>query len=522
MNATARYTPDKCEVWVPTQNGEGGVRGRCWRPPACRPTRCDVYKIMLGGGFGRRGAFQDYVTQAVLIAKQMPGTPVKLIWSREEDMLHGRYHPIMQCKLTGGLDARQQPRPACTCASRASRSWPRCCRRSSSSRRAATRSRSRAWSDTGEHSFGYTIPNLLIDHAMRNPHVPPGFWRGVNINQNAIFIECFMDELARGGRPGSARVPAQAHGEAPAAARACSTPWPSKIGWGKPAPQGLFRGLAQMKAFNSYVAAACRDLGQGRQQGEGPPHRRARPICGYAVNPAQIERQVAGSFVYGLSALFMQECTVKDGRIEQENFDTYNSMRIAQMPKVEIDHHADRRHVWGGIGEPTICVAAPAVLNAIFARDRQAHPLGAAEEPRDRAGVTEAVAAARRRLQAFIAACLHCAGLHGGECVLGRRRCDPGVADRRQGRLRARARDRRQPPGRPVPAVPQRPVSRGALPGRSRARTCAAPARADPRGRCGCASSMRRASTRTRSCRPTTEIERPDRVAPAFARQDRS
>ena len=140
-----------------------------------------------------------------------------------------------------------------------------------------------------------------------------------------------------------------------------------RIGWGKPAPQGIYRGLAHMKAFGSYVAAAAEI-----SVGAGDKIKVQRIVgatdTGYAVNPAQIDRQVAGSFVYGLSALFYQECTVKDGRIEQTNFDTYNSMRIAEMPKVElIVMPAGGSEPWGGMGEPTICVAAPAVLNAYFA-----------------------------------------------------------------------------------------------------------------------------------------------------------
>ena len=136
-----------------------------------------------------------------------------------------------------------------------------------------------------------------------------------------------------------------------------------RVGWDKPAPQGVFRGLAQMMAFNSYVAAAAEVSVTGGNKIK--VHRIvAATDPGYAVNPAQIERQIAGSFVYGLSALFYQECTVKDGRIEQENFDTYNSMRIAEMPKVESIILPTGGTTWGGIGEPTICVAAPAVLNA--------------------------------------------------------------------------------------------------------------------------------------------------------------
>jgi len=137
-----------------------------------------------------------------------------------------------------------------------------------------------------------------------------------------------------------------------------------RAGWGKPAPKGVHRGLAQMMAFNSYVAA-CAEISVAG----GNKVTIHRIVCatdpGHAVNPAQIERQIAGSFVYGLSALFDQECTVKDGRIEQANFDTYPSMRIAQMPKVE-SIIMPSGGFWGGVGEPTICVAAPAVLNAFF------------------------------------------------------------------------------------------------------------------------------------------------------------
>jgi isoquinoline 1-oxidoreductase beta subunit len=362
MNATARYTPERCEVWVPTQDGEASFAALL-AASGLPSDKCDVHKINLGGGFGRRGAFQDYVTQAVLIAKQMPGTPVKLLWSREEDMLHGHYHPVMQAKLVGGLDA-------------ANNLVGLHVRLSGQSILAAVRPQIveqqkgrdplsfQGLADTGEHAFGYSIPNLLVDHAMRNTHVPPGFWRGVNINQNAVFMECFMDELAQAAgqdelefrRKNMAGLPRNL-GVLNAVAE--------RIGWGKPAPAGVHRGLAQMKAFNSFVAAACEI--SVRDGNKVKVHRIvAATDPGYAVNPAQIERQVSGSFVYGLSALFMQECTVKDGAIQQTNFHDYPSMRIAQMPKVETIILATGGGVWGGIGEPTICVAAPAVLNAFY------------------------------------------------------------------------------------------------------------------------------------------------------------
>jgi isoquinoline 1-oxidoreductase beta subunit len=217
-----------------------------------------------------------------------------------------------------------------------------------------------------EHALGYTVPNLLIDHAMRNTHVPPGFWRGVNINQNCIFMECFMDELAQAVGQDELEFRRKLMSKHPrnlAVLNAAA----ERIGWDKPASQGVFRGLAQMKAFNSYVAAAA-EISVERNGNRIKIHRMvAATDPTYTVNPAQIDRQVAGSFVYGLSALFYQECTVKNGAIEQTNFDNYDSMRIAEMPKVEsIIMPSGGSEPWGGVGEPTICVAAPAVLNAYF------------------------------------------------------------------------------------------------------------------------------------------------------------
>ena len=360
MNATAKYTPERCEVWVPTQNGEAAFAATT-AASGLSADKCEVYKINLGGGFGRRGAFHDYVTQAVLIAKQIPGTPVKLLWSREEDMLHGRYHPVMQAKLTGGLDAsgnltglhvRLAGQSILTVV------FPQMLKDGMDFLTF------QGLHATGDFALGYSVPNLLIDHAMRNTHVPPGFWRGVNINQNAIFLECFMDELAHAaGQDALAfrRKLMANHPKHLAVLNAVA----DRAGWGKPAPQGVHRGLAQMMAFGSYVAACAEISISG-----GDKVKVQRIVCatdpGHAVNPAQIERQIAGSFVYGLSALFMEECTVKGGRMEQENFNTYDSMRIAQMPKVE-SIIMPSGGFWGGVGEPTICVAAPAVLNAFFA-----------------------------------------------------------------------------------------------------------------------------------------------------------
>ena len=360
MNATALYTADRCETWVPTQVAEQTLASVS-EASGLPIEKCEVHKLPLGGGFGRRTA-NDFVAQAIAIAKQIPGTPVKLIWTREEDMTHGRYHPITQAKMVGALDANNNLTGLhMRIAGQSILSFVNPQALQNGKDPFVFQGLNAAGP---EGQFGYTIPNLLIDHAMRNPHIPPHFWRGVNNNQNAIYLECFMDELAQaaGQDPLEFRRKLMAnHPKHLAVLNAVA----EKAGWGKPAPQGVHRGLAQHMGYGSYVAA-CAEVSVS-DKGAVKIHRIvAATDPGHAVNPAQIERQVCGSFVYGLSALFLQECTVKDGRIEQTNFDTYNSMRISDMPKVETII-IPSGGFWGGVGEPTIFVAAPAVLNAIAA-----------------------------------------------------------------------------------------------------------------------------------------------------------
>jgi isoquinoline 1-oxidoreductase beta subunit len=275
-------------------------------------------------------------------------------------MQHGTYHPITQCRLTAGLDDKGNLN---TLHVRISGQSILTALRPEALVNGMDPATFQGLNASGEAAFGYSVPNLLIEHAMRNPHVPPGFWRGVNVNQNAIYIESFMDELAKetGVDPLEFRRRLMAKnpkhlGVLNAVAE--------RIGWGTPAPAGQFRGIAQFMGYGSYVAAAAE---VSVNDNKVKVHRIvAATDPGYAVNPGQIERQVSGSFVYGLSALFLGECTVKGGAIEQTNFDTYDSMRIAQMPKVECIVMPSGGF-WGGVGEPTICVAPPAVLNAIFA-----------------------------------------------------------------------------------------------------------------------------------------------------------
>ena len=374
MNATAKITlsaagvPERCEVWTPTQNGEAALAATA-EASGLPITQCEVYKIHLGGGFGRRGA-TDWVRQAVEIAKALPGTPVKLIWTREEDMQHGFYHPVTQCKLKAGLDDK-------------GRLTALHMRISGQSILAGLFPQNMQNGKDpvvfqglilggAEGSLGYAIPNLLVDHAMRNPPIRPGFWRGVNLNHNAIYLECFIDEIAHATQQDPLALRRQLLAASPkhlAVLEAVA----KRAGWGQPAApvngQAVHRGLAQIMGFGSYVAA-CAEVSVSAD-GELTVHRIvAATDSGHAVNPQQIAAQVEGSFAYGLSAALYGECTVENGRIQQSNFHDYPAMRMADMPKVETIVMPSGGF-WGGVGEPTIAVAAPAVLNAIFAATGQ-------------------------------------------------------------------------------------------------------------------------------------------------------
>jgi isoquinoline 1-oxidoreductase beta subunit len=361
MNATALWTPERCEVWTPTQNGEAALAAAA-EAAGMPPKQCEVYKLHLGGGFGRRGAVHDWVHQAVLIAKHMPGTPVKLVWSREEDMLHGRYHPITQCKLTAAIDndgALDGLHMRISGQSIVAGIFPQNIK---DGRDPVVFQGLNAGGPEG--AFGYAVPNLTIDHAMRNPHVPPGFWRGVNLNQNAIYVECFIDEVAHAVNQDPLAFRRKLLAKSPrhlAVLEAVA----QRVGWDKPAPRGVHRGLAQVMGFGSYVAA-CAEVSVSDDGVLKVRRIVAATDPGHAVNPQQIEAQVEGSFAYGLSAALFGECTVKGGRIEQENFHSYPVLRMDQMPAVETIVMPSGGF-WGGVGEPTIAVAAPAVLNAIFA-----------------------------------------------------------------------------------------------------------------------------------------------------------
>ncbi len=357
MNCTAHFADGKVEIWVASQNGDASLAAAA-EAGGVPLSAVKVNKLHLGGGFGRRGQ-QDYTRQAVLLAKQIPGRPIKLIWSREEDMHHGFNRPITQAKMTAGLDANGNVTAL----------HARLSGQSILAYLAPARMTNGvdpvAFQGWNAEEFGYMgIPNLLIDHAIRNTHVPVGFWRGVNHNQNAIYMECFIDELAlaAGKDPLDFRRTLLAKSPKHLAVLNAAA---ERAGWGTPLPAGVYRGLCQNCGFGSYTAAVA-EVSVSKKGELRILRIVAATDPGYAVNPDQIAAQVEGSFVYGLSALLTSEITVEKGRAVQGNFDTYQVMRLAEMPKVETVL-VPSGGFWGGVGEPTIAVAAPAVLNAIFA-----------------------------------------------------------------------------------------------------------------------------------------------------------
>jgi len=297
----------------------------------------------------------------VRIARQLPGTPVKMMWTREEDMAQGRFHPVTQCRLRASLDGKGNLDALHMRISGQSIT--------AFVNPAVMTANGDPYIFQGlipnapEGNFAYRVPNLLIDHAMHNPHIRPGYWRGVNTNQNAIYSECFIDEVAHAAGKDPYEFRRSHMGGSPkhlAVLEAVA----ERSGWRKPPPKGVYRGIAQFMGFGSYTAAVAEvsvvngELRVLRIVAATDP--------GHVVNPQQVEAQVAGSFAYGLSAALFGECTVKDGRIEQHNFDTYNVLRLGGMPAVEVIVMPSGGF-WGGVGEPTIAVAAPAVLNAVFA-----------------------------------------------------------------------------------------------------------------------------------------------------------
>ncbi len=361
MNCTARVGSDRAECWVPTQNAEASLASLS-EESGLPLAQCEVYRLDLGGGFGRRGGTQDYVHQATAIAKQFPGVPVKLIWSREEDMTHDFFRPISQARGVAGFDATGKLVGVHLRVS--GQSINAFLNPSSVADGKDERQMQGYYEKAGDAQLGYDFPAFRLEYAMRNTHVPVGPWRGVNTNQNAVYMECFVDEMARAANADPLqfrRALMSKHPKHLAVLNAAA----EKAGWDTPLPVGVHRGLAQFMGYGSYSAAVAEVSVDA--QGKLKVHRMVLALnCGHAVNPQQIAAQVEGSVAFGLTATLYGECPVENGRMTSRNFDTYSILRLAGMPKIETVI-VPTFDFWGGVGEPTICVTAPAVLNALAA-----------------------------------------------------------------------------------------------------------------------------------------------------------
>ena len=313
-----------------------------------------IHKMHAGGGFGRRGPHQDYTKQAVKIAKALPGTPVRLQWSREEDMRQGRYRPVSLVKLRGGLDKDGN--------------WTGWQVKQSDQSIAITvyphfvkdgidQINTRVFRDNP-----YKVPNFTNEYVMREVHVPPGFWRAVAHTNNPFYRECFIDELAQaaGKDPYQFRRPLLEGTKDLAVLDAAA----KAIGWDKPLAKGMHRGIAVVDSYGSFTAAAV-ELSVGKDKAV-KVHRVAVAIdSGHVVHPDAVKAQIEGGVIWGLSAIMSEEITIENGAVKQGNFNDYPLARIAVAPEV-IPVLVPSGGFWGGVGEPPIGGVMPAMVNALF------------------------------------------------------------------------------------------------------------------------------------------------------------
>ena len=361
MNCVVKIGGGRAHAWVPTQNAEASIAALS-EASGLKLDQCDITTMDLGGGLGRRGGTQDFLHQGVAVAKQFPDTPIKLVWSREEDMTHDFYRPIAMAKMSAGLDEKGKLVALHGRISGQSiNAWlaPTAIKNNKDVRQL------QGWyEEPGDAQLGYTFPNLLTEYVMRNTHVPVGPWRGVNTNQNGIFMECFIEECARAGGRDSLefrREMMQNHPKHLAVLNAAA----EKGNWGQPLPPGVHRGIAQFMGYGSYSAATAEV--SVSPSGQVKVHRMVFALnSGHHVNPSQVKAQIEGSVVMALSSTFNEEITIENGAVKEQNYNTYLLGKMKDTPKVEcvlVPSH----DFWGGVGEPTICVVGPALLNAIAA-----------------------------------------------------------------------------------------------------------------------------------------------------------
>jgi isoquinoline 1-oxidoreductase beta subunit len=359
MGCAALVKEGRVDIWTSTQNAEASHAAAA-ATAGVPLENVYVHRTQLGGGFGRRGGAQDFVRQGVQIAKAMEGTPVKMLWTREEDMQHDFYRPVSMVRFRAALGADGNPVALYS--------------RVSAPSIIATLLKLPLKDGIDPQAVAaiadqpYQIANVRMEYAQRNPPVPVGFWRTVGHSQNPFMRESFIDELAH------------AAGKDAYAYRRALLPESSRerrildatakaAGWGSPLPKGAHRGIAVTEGYGSYTSAVC-ELSVSDKKEVSIRRLVLGVDPGHAVNPDNILAQMQGSSVFMLTAMFWGEITIKDGRVEQSNFNDHRVMRLAEMPKVELVL-APTGGFWGGIGEPGQASIAPAVCNALFAATGQ-------------------------------------------------------------------------------------------------------------------------------------------------------
>ena len=352
QNATALYKPDELQVWVGTQNGEASINAAA-KASGLPVSKVQVHKMHAGGAFGRRVMHQDYTEQAVKIAMAMPGTPIKLMWSREEDMRQGRYRPVSLVKLRGALNKDGE--------------WTAWEARQADQSIAITvlpgmikegidPINTRVFRDNP-----YAVPNFTNEYMLNQFHVPPGFWRAVAHTNNPFYRECFIDELAHAaGKDTYAFRRPLLQGKKDLAVLDAAA---KAIGWDKPSATGVHRGIAVVDSYGSYTAAAVELSVEGKQI---KVHRVAVAIdSGYVVHPDAVKAQIEGGVIWGLSALMFEDITIDKGAVVQGNFGDYPLARFNHAPEI-IPVLVPSGNFWGGVGEPPIGGVIPAAMNALF------------------------------------------------------------------------------------------------------------------------------------------------------------
>ncbi|MBV9504350.1 MAG: xanthine dehydrogenase family protein molybdopterin-binding subunit [Acidobacteriia bacterium] len=346
MNCTAHVRADGCDIWAATQI-QTAARQAGAQITGLPPEKVNVHTLYLGGGFGRRGS-ADFIAEAVEISKAA-GTPVKLTWSREDDMTHDLYRPASVTRFAGALDAEGWPAVWTT-------------RVGCPSFQGIQNGVDRAAVE-GIADIAYAIPHIQVEYNKADPGIPTTYWRSVGYSQNTFFTESFLDELAAAGGKDPLEVRRRLLAKN-ARMLAVLELAAEKAGWGKPLLAGHGRGIAVVNnigSFNAQVAEVSVTEGKLRV------HRMVCAVdCGQVINPAIVEAQIQSGIVYGLSAALKGGITIKNGRVEQQNFNSYEVLRIHEMPVVEV-HIVPSQNAPGGIGEASTPTTAPAVANAVFA-----------------------------------------------------------------------------------------------------------------------------------------------------------